>query len=415
MLLNRENLKELLRARNLSGLSDFNDLMGTLTREIVEVFLEGEMTTQLGYEKYDHSGKEAVEVVTQRKPNSRNGSSEKTVKSKFGPLTLSIPRDRNAEFTPEIVKKGQTDLIGLEERVISMYAHGMSTRDISSHVEELYSYKMSPETISTITDQIHSRRRHWQNRPLEPLYTIIYLDCLFVKVRSEAGAVKNMPVYNILGITLEGKKECLGLWVTEDGESSKYWLGVLSELKNRGLEDVLIFSVDNLNGISEAISASYPHAEIQKCIVHQIRNSNKYVSYKDRRELSNDLKGIYQAATEDQGLIALEALDKKWCKRYPHVITSWRNNWTELSTFFKYPAPLRKLIYTTNPIESANRGLRKVLKTKGALPKQDAVQKLLYLAIEKMSKKWSRSIGDWSKIFPYLLIYFKERVEVHLQ
>ncbi len=414
MLLNRDKLKELIGSRSLSGKDDFNTLMGSLTREVIEAFLEGELTDSLGYEKYDHEGKEAVEVVLAQKPNSRNGSTKKSVKSKFGALTLKVPRDRNAEFSPELVKKGQTNIIGLEEKVLSMYACGMSTRDISSHVEEMYSYKLSPETVSTITDKVHERRRHWQARPLESIYAIIYLDCIVVKTRSDSGTVKNMPVYNILGITLEGKKECLGLWISEESESSKYWLGVLTELKNRGLEDVLIFSVDNLSGFSEALWAVYPKAEIQKCIVHQIRNSNKYVPYKDRKELSSDLKTIYKASTEELGLLALDKFEEKWKKKYPYVPTSWRNNWTELATFFKYPAPIRKLIYTTNPIESVNRGLRKVLKTKGALPKKSAVEKLTFLAMERMSRKWTKPIGSWSEIFPFIMVYFKERVEKYL-
>lgn len=414
MLLNREKLKALIRSRNLSGEADFSSLMGSLTREVIEAFLEGELTDKLGYEKYDHSGKEAVEVIMERPPNSRNGSSKKSVKSTFGPLTLKVPRDRNGEFTPELIKKGQTNIIGLEDKVLSMYARGLSTRDISSHVEEIYGYKISPETVSAITDQVQERRRYWQSRPLEPIYAIIFLDCLFVKTRSDSGPVKNMPVYNILGITLEGKKECLGLWISEEGESSKYWLGILTELKNRGLKDVLIFSVDNLRGFSEALCAVYPQAEIQKCIVHQIRHSNKYVAHKNRRELSSDLKTIYQASTEKQGLLALEKLEEKWGQKYPHVISSWRNNWTELATFFKYPPSIRKLIYTTNPIESVNRGFRKVLKTKGALPNQSAVEKLIFMVIERMSDKWTRPIAGWNEISPYLLVYFKERVEKYL-
>ena len=414
MLLNREKLKELIRRRGLSGKDDFNDLMGSLTREVIETFLEGELTDSLGYEKYDHEGKEIVELIQQRPPNSRNGSSKKTVKSKYGELTLKVPRDRNGEFSPELVKKGQSNIIGLEEKVLSLYARGASTRDISSHVEEIYGYKLSAETVSAITDQVQDRLSHWQSRPLEPIYAIIYLDCLFVKARSESGPVKNMAVYNILGITLEGKKECLGLWVREEGESSKYWLGILTELKNRGLEDVLIFSVDNLRGFSEALTAIYPQAEIQKCIVHQIRNSNKYVPYKDRRELSSDLKTIYQSSTEQQGRSALGKFEDKWGKKYPHVISSWRSNWPELATFFKYPPAIRKLIYTTNPIESVNGGIRRVIKTKGALPKKSAVEKLTFLKIERMSEKWTKPIGGWCEISPYIMVYFKERVEKYL-
>ena len=413
-ILNKDELKKAIRANNLYGVDDFKDLMGEITRNVVEVMLEGELTGFLGYEKHDHGGKEEAEYLGINNNNSRNGSSKKKVKSKYGELGLSIPRDRKGEFSPQLVQKGQNNIVGLEEKILSMYARGMSTRDISSHVEEIYGYKISAETVSNITDQIQIQQREWQSRPIEPIYMIVFLDCLFVKIRSESRVVRNMAIYNILGITIDGKKECLGFWISEDGESSSFWLGVLNELQNRGLKDVLIFSVDNLTGISEAISTVYPKAEIQKCIVHQIRNSNKYVNYKDRRELSGDLKSIYKASTEDQGLLALEGFDKKWGKKYPFAVASWKRNWTELSVFFKYPPVMRRLIYTTNPIESMNRGLRKTLKTKSSLPSQDSAQKLLYLSMKQMSEKWSRPLRNWGEIFPHLLIYFKERVEKYL-
>jgi putative transposase len=310
-----------------------------------------------------------------------------------------------------VVKKGQRDISGFEDKIISLYASGMTTRDIKSHVKEIYNYDISPETVSTITDKVLDRAREWQNRPLEPIYAIVFMDATFLKMRSE-GHVQNIAVYNIIGINLDGKKECLGLWICEN-ESSKYWLSVLNELKNRGLEDVLIFSVDNLNGISEAIRADFPKAEIQKCVVHQIRNSLKHVSWKDRKMMANDLKGIYKAKTEKAGYSALEEFEEKW-KKFPHVSASWKRNWGELSTFFKYPEEIRRLIYTTNPIESMNRGIKKITKNKAILPNEQAVTKIVYLALRGIEKKWTTRLRDWALIYSQLAIFFEERLEKYL-
>ena len=407
MVLNQAALKRLVKEQHLSGVQDFNRLMGEITKEVVEIFLEGELTGHLGYERYDHKGKET--------DNSRNGFTPKRVNSKFGKLELSVPRDRESEFEPQLVKKGESDITGMEEKVLSMYARGMSTRDISSHVEEIYNHGLSAEKVSQITEGVLEQGREWQNRPLEPIYAVVFLDGLVLKSRVER-RVGKVTVYNILGITLEGKKECLGLWIGGIGsESASYWMSVLTELQNRGVKDVLIFSVDNLSGISEAISAVFPQSEIQKCIVHQIRNSSKFVSHKDRKELSLDLKKIYKAVTEEAGMSGLEAFDQKWGKKYPHVVSSWQRNWSELSTYFKYPPEIRMLIYTTNPIESMNRGLRRVTKTKGVFPNEESIFKILYLAVERMSKKWTSCLNNWSVIYPQLLIYFGERVQKYLK
>jgi len=430
VVLDKKAFRTFVKEKKLSGVDDFNQIMGELTREVVEIFLENELTDFLGYEKYDHKGKHEsqTQVVesevdtesselekNQEKSNSRNGFGSKTVESKFGPLRLSVPRDRQSLFEPQIVKKGATDIIGLEEKVLSLYARGMSTRDISTHVKDLYSIEVSAERVSQITDHIIEKARQWQSRPLESLYSIVYLDGLWVKMKVE-GQVKNVTVYNVLGITMEGQKDCLGLWIGDqnDGESSRYWLTVLTELQNRGVKDVLIFSVDNLTGFSEAISSAFPRAEIQKCIVHQIRNSTKHVTRKDRLELSTDLKVIYRASTADQGLLGLDEIEKKWGKKYPFIVPSWRRNWDELSTFFKYPEEIRRLIYTTNPIESTNRGFRKALKTKGAMPNQESVLKLLYLSVEKMSKNWTRKLPRWGEIYHHLAIYFEDRMTNYL-
>jgi len=289
-----------------------------------------------------------------------------------------------------------------------MYAKGMTTRDIQDHIKDLYGYEISPETVSSITDKVLDRAREWQSRPLESVYALIYMDAVFLKMRHE-GHVRNMAVYTIVGINLDGQKECLGLWISET-ESAKYWLSVLNELKNRGVQDVLIFTVDNLKGISEAIEAVFPGAEIQKCIVHQIRNSLRYVSWKERKAMAKDLRAIYEAATEQEGAAALEEFAEKWDKRYPHISASWRANWNEIVTFFKYPPEIRTLIYTTNPIESLNRQVKKAAKNKAIFPSEQALVKQVYLAIEAASRKWTMRHREWAVIYSQLMIYFGDRL-----
>lgn len=403
MAFNKDELRKLLKEKDVQSLDDFNALMSEISKEVVEALLEGELTDHLGFEKYDHEAKTI--------DNSRNGFTPKMVKSKYGSIGIQVPRDRKSEFEPQVVKKRQRDISGLEDKIISMYARGMTTRDIQSHVKEIYNFEVSPETISTITDKVLERAREWQNRSLEPLYAIVFLDAIFLKMRSE-GHVRKIAVYNIIGITTAGRKECLGLWLCET-ESSKYWLSVLNELKNRGLEDVLIFSVDNLKGISEAIEAVFPKAEIQKCVVHQIRNSLKHVSWKNRKEMAKDLKSIYQAPSEKEGSAALDDFARKW-EKYPHVAISWRKNWSELATFFKYPSEIRNLIYTTNPIESVNRCIKKVTKNKAIFPNEQAVFKVIYLALREADKKWTSRLRDWPMIYSQLMIFFEERMEAYL-
>lgn len=403
MAFKKDELRKLLKEKGVKSLDDFNALMSEISKEVVEALLEGELTDHLGFEKHDHEAKTI--------DNSRNGFTPKTVKSKYGSIGIQVPRDRKSEFEPRVVKKRQRDISGLEDKIISMYARGMTTRDIQSHVKEIYNFEVSPETVSTITDKVLDRAREWQNRSLEPLYAIVFLDAIFLKMRSE-GHVRKIAVYNIIGITTAGRKECLGLWLCET-ESSKYWLSVLNELKNRGLEDVLIFSVDNLKGISEAIEAAFPKAEIQKCVVHQIRNSLKHVSWKDRKEMAKDLKSIYQAPSETEGSAALDDFAGKW-KKYPHVAISWRKNWNELATFFKYPSEIRNLIYTTNPIESVNRSIKKVAKNKAVFPNEQAVFKVIYLALREAEKKWTSRLRDWPMIYSQLMIFFEERMETYL-
>lgn len=401
MIFDREQLKEVLKKKDVKDVDALNSLLSQISGEVIETLLEGEMTYQLGYEKHDCQTKETE--------NSRNGFGRKSLKSHFGDVVIKTPRDRKSEFQPQVVKKRQLDICGLEEKIISLYAKGMSTRDIHTHIKSIYGYEVSAEKVSTITDQVMEKAQEWQNRLLEPIYGVVFLDAMFAKMRCEDRIVRNVAIYNIIGISMEGKKECLGLWVCQS-ESSKFWLSVLNELKNRGVKDVLIFSVDNLNGISQSISAVYPGAEIQKCVVHQIRSSLNAVPSKHRKQLADDLKKIYKAATEEQAITALEELEKEW-KQYPTVAKAWKNNWTELSTFLKYPGEMRKLIYTTNTIESFHRSLRRRIKTKAQFPSKEAMVKMLYLAIDETSGKWTRPVAGWKEIYQQLAIYFEERIQ----
>ena len=404
MLLDKNELKNLLKEKNIKDQSGLNDLLRTLTKEVIETLYEGELSEHLGYEKHsaNQNGGE----------NYRNGKGKKTVHSHAGDIELEPPRDRLGTFDPIVVKKRQKDITGIEEKVISMYAKGMSTRDISSHILDIYGIELSAESISSITDKVTERAKEWQSRPLESIYSIIFMDGMVLKMRKD-GVVQKVTVYIIIGVDLEGSKSCLGLYLAES-ESARYWLSVMNELKNRGLEDVLIFAVDNLSGISEAIEAVFPLAEIQKCIVHQIRNSLKFVPWKERKAVASDLKRIYTGSTEEQGRENLKAFKERWDSKYPHISRSWEVNWAELSTFFKYSKELRKLIYTTNPIESFNRGIRKVTKTRSIFPNEEAVLKLLYLATQDIERKWTQVLRDWGVIYSQLTIYFEERLKKHL-
>ncbi len=405
-VLNKAELKKLFSSGQLRTQEDVSALVKDLTGQVLEAVLRGELDAHLGYEKYDRKEK-ATE-------NSRNGTSDKRVKTNVGELPLKIPRDRLNEFDPALIKKGDRELAFFEDHIISLYARGMSTRDITGIVKELYNYEISAETVSKITDRIHEHSSEWHSRPLEAVYPVVFLDGFFAKVRVE-GSVRKICVYVIIGIKLDGTKDCLGFWVDSQAESARYWLNVLNELKNRGVEDILIFCCDNLTGISGAISSCFPNAEIQKCVVHQIRNSLKYVSYKERKELSTDLKSIYKAATESEGILALEKFDEKWRSKYPHIGKSWRNNWSELSVYFKYPPEIKRLIYTTNAIESVNRGIRRRIKTRSVFPSLESLGKVVYLALREMSKKWTGSTPCWGLILSQLRIYFEETLEPYLK
>jgi len=400
-IMNKEKIKELLKGKKLKSTEDLQVFLRDLTKDVIESIYDGEITDHLGYQK-NEQGKRQDE-------NARNGSSSKKVNSYSGEIELFTPRDRNGTYDPQIVKKYQKDITGIEEKVISMYAKGMTNRDISDHIKDIYGYELSASTITNITDKVIEHAKEWQNRPLSSIYSIIFLDGIVVKQKVE-GVVRNIVVYVVLGIDLEGVKECLGLYISAT-ESAKYWLTVMNELKNRGIQDVLIFAVDNLSGISEAIYSAFPKAEIQKCIVHQIRNSLRYVSWKDLREVAKDLKPIYKAATEKESLENLNAFCEKWDKKYPYISKSWKANWAELSTFFKYTPEIRKMIYTTNPIESFNRSIRKVTKNRVIFPNEESILKLFYLSIRDIEKKWTQILREWGVIYSQLTIYFEERLK----
>jgi len=401
MLINKEEISRLATEGKVKDLEGLKAILRDLTKQVIETLMDSEITSHLGYTKHTQNGN--------TDGNARNGYGKKDVKSEFGTIELNPPRDRQGTFSPEVVKKRQRDISGIEDKVISMYAKGMSTRDISDHIHDIYGFELSAESISAITDKVIEKAKEWQSRPLEPLYALVFLDSMVVKLRVD-GIVKNVTVYIIIGIDIHGNKSCLGLYVAES-ESSKYWLTVMNELKNRGVEDILIFSVDNLNGISEAITTAFPRAEIQKCIVHQIRNSLRFVPWKDRKIVAADLKTIYSASTEEQALTKLAAFRDKWDKTYPHISKSWEKNWGELSTYFKYSKYSRKLMYTTNPIESFNSSVRKVIKTRSVFPTQDALVKLFYLSMLDIQKRWTQILRDWGYIYAELTIFFGERVE----
>ncbi len=400
-----DQIKQLIKERDLKTAADVQNMLKEMFGKTLQQMLEAELENELGYSKYNTKDKKTS--------NSRNGYSTKKIRSDLGEIELNIPRDRNGEFEPVVVKKHQRDVSGIEEQIISMYAKGMTVRDIQDHLHNIYGIEASPTLISNITDKLLPVIREWQNRPLQEIYTVVFLDAIHYKVRLE-GQVVNKAAYMVIGIDIEGKKDILGIWIGEN-ESAKFWLNVLNELRNRGVTDILIMSVDNLTGISEAIAACFPETEIQKCIVHQIRNSTRYVSYKDLKQFTADLKPIYKAATEEEGLMMLDEFENKWGSKYPLAIKSWRKNWHEIATFFKYPPEIRKIIYTTNTIEGYHRQLRKVTKSKSIFPNDEALLKMLYLATKDVTGKWTTRIQNWGTILAQFSIYFEERLAGYLK
>ena len=396
----REKIRELLQISEISSMEDIQNLFKETIAEFMENGLDAELDDELGYSRYDYRNKNT--------DNSRNGHSSKTLRTSFGDVEVSVPRDRKGEFEPQLLKKNQTSVSqDIEEKILSMYAKGMTTSDIEEHIRDIYGIDVSDTTVSRITDKILPVAKEWQQRPLETVYAVVFMDAIHYHVRSEGRIIKK-AVYIAIGINLDGRKEVLGMWVGEN-ESAKFWATVLNGLKNRGVEDIFIACTDNLTGFSSAIEAVFPNTEIQNCIIHQLRNSSKYVSYKDLKALMADLKAVYAAVDEDSALTALDIFAENWDKKYPKISQSWRDNWANLSTYFKFPQEVRRLIYTTNTIEGFNRQLRKVTKSKSVFPTDDSLLKMLYLAMMDITKKWTGRRQDWSKIYAQLTIFFEER------
>lgn len=400
----REMMQGYLKENDISIKSgnDVNSIMRDMMSVLLEGALDEELNEELGYSKYDYRNKET--------DNSRNGHSRKTMRTSYGDMDIAIPRDRKGEYEPQLIPKYQNTVTqDMEEKIISMYAKGMTTGDIEAHLKELYDLDISDSTISRITDKIMPLVKEWQERPLQEIYAVVYMDAIHYHVRSEGRIVKR-AVYIALGIDMDGKKDVIGMYVGEN-EGAKFWLSIINGLKNRGVQDILIACVDGLNGFPQAIEAVYPKTEIQQCIIHQIRNTTNYVSYKDLKKLMADLKMVYAAPDEAAALEELESFGEKWNSKYPKIYKSWSEHWATLSTYFKYPNEVRKLIYTTNAIEGFNRQLRKVTKSKTVFPSDDSLLKMLYLATMDITKKWTGRRRDWSQIRAQLEIYFEERLE----
>lgn len=396
--ISKEILRNYIQEQDFKNPTDVLAAMKEMFKEVLQEALEAEMDTQLGYDKYD--------VTEKQTTNSRNGYSKKTIKSELGPVQLNIPRDRNGEYEPKLIPKYQRNVTGIEEKVMSLYAAGMTTRDITEQVKNLYDIEMSAEMVSNITNRIIPVVAEWQNRPLEKTYSFVFMDAIHYKVREDKHIVLK-AAYVVLGVNMDGQKEVLGIWIGAN-ESSKFWLSVLNDLRNRGVENVLIFCVDGLNGFKEAIGAVYPFAKIQRCIIHQLRSSMKYIPHKDKKAFVSDLKAVYGAVNEEAALENLIAAKDKWGNKYPNAIKSWEDNWDNLITFFAFPGYIRRIVYTTNAIESLNSQFRKVTKTKLIFPNDESLMKMLYLATEKVSKKWTRVYANWDLVISQLNILFSE-------
>lgn len=395
-----ELIKDYKRPEDLIG---EKGLLKQLTKALLERAMSAELTHHLGYEKHDPEGYNSG--------NSRNGSTAKTVKGEFGELEIETPRDRNGTFEPQILKKHQRRFDGFDDKILSMYARGMTTRDIQSHLQEMYGVEISPTLVSEVTDAVWEEVKAWQSRPLDPIYGIVYLDALYVKMRHE-GRVENRAVYAAIGVNLEGQKAVLGLW-TSANEGAKFWLSVLTELKNRGVKDILIACVDGLKGFPQAIESVYPQARVQLCIVHMVRASLNYVNWKERRQVAADLKAIYRASTEPQAEQELVYFTTKWGHKYPTIGRLWREHWQQVIPFFEFPADVRRVIYTTNAVESLHMSLRKVIKTRGSFPSEDAALKLLYLALRNVSAKWE-TIQYWREALNHFETMWGDRIAAAL-
>jgi putative transposase len=383
-----ELLDELLKQGRTA--EDVNGLLQQITKAVLERALQGELSAHLGYGKHDPAGNNSG--------NSRNGATRKTLKGDFGEIELETPRDRNGEFSPQLIQKNQTRWTGFDDKILSLYARGMTTREIQGHLEEMYQVEVSPSLISEVTDAVMEDARAWQSRPLEPFYGIVFLDALYVKMRYE-GRVENRAVYVALGINLEGRKDVLGLW-TSATEGAKFWLNVLTELRNRGVRDIYLVCVDGLKGFPQAIESIYPNSQVQLCIVHLLRASMNYVTWQDRKKVVAALKPIYKAVTADEAERQLSQFEMKWPK-YPAITRLWRDQWERVIPFFAFPEEVRKVVYTTNAVESLHMSLRKIIKTRGSFPTEEAAFKLLYLALTKVVAKWE-TVQGWKQMLNYL-------------
>ena len=399
MVLDKELIDKLLVGyKGPEDLTGENGLLKQLTKELVERALAAELTTHLGYEKHAAEGRHSG--------NSRNGASSKRLKGEFGTVEIAVPRDRAGSFEPQLVPKGTTRFTGFDDKILSLYARGMTTREIQGHLEEMYQVEVSPTLISNVTEAVIEEVKAWQSRLLEPVYPIVYLDALVVKMRTE-GRVENRAVYVAIGITMEGQKEVLGLW-TSANEGAKFWLQVLTELKNRGVEDVFIACVDGLKGFPQAIETVYPKTTVQLCIVHMVRASLNYVNWKERKQVAADLKSIYRAATVEEAERQLEMFAARWDQKYPTISAMWRRNWLGIIPFFQFPAEIRKIVYTTNAVESLNMSLRKAIKTRGAFPSEDAALKVMYLALKNLAAKW-HTIQGWKEALQRFALLWEAR------
>jgi putative transposase len=401
MEIKKEVLDELIRDyKKPEDIIGENGLLKQLTKALLERAMNAELTHHLGYEKHDPAGHNSG--------NSRNGSTPKAVKGEFGELTVETPRDRNSTFEPQILRKHQTRWDGFDEKVLSMYARGMSTREIQGHLQEMYRVEVSPTLISEVTDAVLEEVRTWQSRPLEPLYAIVYLDALYVKMRHE-GRVENRAVYVAIGVDLEGHKDVLGLW-TSANEGAKFWLGVLTELRNRGLKDVLIACIDGLKGFPQAIESVFPETRIQLCIVHLVRASLNYVNWKERKQVATDLKAIYRAATAPQAEQELAGFISRWGQKYQAIGKLWKDHWERVIPLFEFPAEIRRIIYTTNAVESLHMSLRKIIKTRGSFPSEEAALKLLYLALRNVVAKWD-TLLHWKEALNHFEMLWGDRIQ----
>lgn len=404
MAIAKEQLRQIIRENDVQTVGDVYKLLRDSFKDMMQEMLEAEMDVSMGYPK-----NEKAELIVD---NKRNGYSPKTVKSQYGEMELAIPRDRNGEFEPKIVPKYQRDISGIEEKVISLYARGMSTRDIHDQLKDIYGIELSAEMVSKITDRIIPDIKEWQSRPLNPMYPFVFMDAIHYKIK-EDGRIVNRAAYVVLGVTLEGEKDILSITIGAN-ESSKFWLGMLNDLKNRGVMDVLFFCVDGLSGFKEAIHSVYPKAQVQRCVIHMLRNSFKYVSYKDIKKFASDFKSVYKAPNEELALVELKMLKEKWGKKYPYAISNWESNWDVVSPFFSFSDDIRRIMYTTNIIEGLYRQFRKVTKTKSSFTNDTSLEKMLYLASMNVLKKWTQRYRNWDMVLSQLSLIFDDRLAQYL-